>query len=103
MAKTRLELQSALQLCAGSQNKVYFQPPVNVQMTYPCIVYNYANDVTKWADDGRYFGRKKYDVTVIDRNPESVIPENVKKLPYCEIDRTYVTDNLYHFAFTIYF
>jgi hypothetical protein len=33
----RLELQSLLE---GVTDHVYFQPPANVQMEYPCIIYS---------------------------------------------------------------
>lgn len=81
---------------------VYFQPPSNVQMKYPCIRYTLANDQARYADNELYNVRNRYTVIVIDKSPESKIAEAVRKLPYCTFDRTYVAENLNHYVFTIY-
>lgn len=98
----RLELQALLEDILGSRN-VYFQPPANVQMQYPCIVYQRDDLDTKFAGNNPYRLTKKYQVTVIDRNPDSDIPEKVAALPMCSFNRFFVKDNLNHDVFDLYF
>lgn len=82
---------------------VYFQPPANVAMQYPCIVY--ARDLvdTRFADNAPYRINQRYLVTVIDRDPDSAIPAQVASLPLCSYDRSYVADNLNHDVFRLFF
>lgn len=98
----RLQLQALLEGLLGS-NCVYFQPPPTVAMQYPCIVYHRDNADTKFADNGPYQYTKKYQVTVIDRNPDSLIPDKVAKLPLCQFNRYFAADNLNHDVFSLYY
>lgn len=98
----RLELQSIFEAILGS-GQVYFQPPSNVQMKYPCIVYNRDSAITQFAGDNPYRYTKRYQVTVIDRNPDSTIPDKVAALPMCIHNRFFTADNLNHDVFNIYF
>lgn len=82
---------------------VYFQPPENIQMQYPAIVYLRAGSSTDHADNVPYRHAKRYQVTVIDRNPDSNLPDQVEDLNYCELDRTFAADELNHWVFTLYF
>ena len=99
----RLELQSLLEEIAGDGGHVYFQPPANVQMQYPCIVYNRDRAVTQFADDNPYRYTKRYQVTVIDRDPDSEVPDKVAYLPTCTHSRFFTADNLNHDVFNLYF
>ena len=98
----RLDLHNLLIETLGSAN-VYFQPPPSNQIAYPCIVYSYVGNNTVFADDAPYSITKEYQVTVIDRNPDSVIPDNIAKLKQCSLSRTYVTDNLNHYVFSLFY
>lgn len=98
----RLDLHQILVDLLGTSN-VYFQPPTNVQMQYPCIVYARDNAVTKFADNSPYRYTKRYQVTVVDRNPDSPIPDKVAKLPMCIFNRFFTAGNLNHDVFNIYF
>lgn len=98
----RLELQSLLEEVLGSKN-VYFQPPANVSMKYPAIVYSLSRIGNKHANDNVYMQSTSYSVTVIDKNPDSEIVDRVSRLPMCRFDRNYKSDNLNHNVFTIYY
>ena len=98
----RLQLQALLEGLLQSSN-VYFQPPANVQMKYPCIVYQRATMDTKFADNKPYSRAKRYQVTVIDRNPDSDIPDKVASLPLCVHNRFYTANNLNHDVFNLYY
>jgi hypothetical protein len=102
MARPRMELHEILKAISGVE-QAYHQPPANVQMVYPCIVYFRDAKDTKFADNGPYLGTKRYQVTVIDRNPDSEIPDQVAQLPLCSFAQHFVTDNLHHDVFSLYF
>ena len=101
MAKTRLTLQTFLEELLGSRN-VYFSPPTSLRMKYPCIRYELVNADTENADNIVYMSRKRYTLTYIDTDPDSVIPDKLIHVPYCSLDRPYTSDNLYHYVFTLY-
>lgn len=98
----RLELQALLEALIGT-DQVYFQPPASKQMEYPCIVYERDRTNTIFADNTPYRHRQRYQVTVIDRNPDSVIPEKVADLPLSQTSRHFTADGLHHDVFTLYF
>jgi len=99
MAQREL-LQQVLELICVN---VYFQPPTNVQMVYPAIVYNRGRIDTAFADNRPYKHVKQYDVTLISRNPDEAILEQIKQIPMCRHERFYVSDNLNHDIFSLYF
>lgn len=86
-----------------ARRHVYFQPPENLKIAYPCIVYERSSGRTDFADNIPYRFGKLYSITVIDSNPDSPIPDEISKLPCCTFDRHYVADNLNHDVFEIYF
>ena len=97
---TRLNLHTILIGLLGSNN-VYFQPPPDLTLTYPCIVYNRSNIRVKFADNFPWMLRNQYSVTVIDKNPDSLIPDKVSKLPGCIFDRHFATTGLNHDVFNL--
>lgn len=99
----REQLQQLLEEVAGETHEVYFQPPANLVMTYPCIVYKRDGVDTKFADDKPYSVVKRYMVTVIDRSPDSPILDRVLLLPQCTHSRSFTVDNLNHDVFILYF
>ena len=100
MARPRSELQEILK---GIVPKVYFQPPGNTKMTYPCIVYARDTIDVQYADNSPYRHAKRYSVTVIDRNPDSDLVEKVSQLPLTAHNRYFAADDLNHDVFTLYF
>lgn len=98
----RLELHEVLCNVLGSRN-VYYQPPASVKMQYPAIVYSRKDIYNRHADDDVYKQDHAYDITVIDQNPDSLIVEEISRLPKCRFDRHYTADNLNHDVFTIYY
>ncbi len=98
----RLDLHMLLEDVLGSEN-VYFQPPANHLLVYPCIKYNRSNIRSKSADNNPYKLTKEYTITVIDADPDSVIPDKIAALPQSIFDRGYAADNLNHSVFNILF
>lgn len=102
MARPRSELHTILKNLLGSNN-VYFQPPQNIQLQYPCIIYKRDYAKTEFADNQPYEHTKRYQITVIDRNPDSTIPDKVAALPMCLFNRYFAADDLNHDVFNIFF
>ena len=98
----RLKLHQILVDILGS-NHVYFQPPASVKLVYPCIIYQYETGDTQFADDQAYIFVRKYQIQVIDSNPDTEIPDKIARLPRCLNDRNYTADNLNHYTFNIYY
>lgn len=99
---SRLELQELLERVLGSKS-AYFQPPENVKMTYPAIVYSLDDIWHDHADNRPYISKNAYQITLIDRNPESEFVSKISSLPLCSFDRPYVADNLNHWVFAMYY
>lgn len=102
MARPRVSLHNILVDILGSSD-VYFQPPANVKLVYPCIVYKRDNVKTEFADNNPYSLDKRYQITIIDRNPDSDIPDKIAKLPKCIFTRHFVADSLNHDVYNLYF
>lgn len=105
--KTRLELHDLLTGIAAEfsipANRVYYQPPTTIKMGYPCIVYSRSRTKARYADNAPYTLTRLYTVTVVDKNPDSEIPDRIALLPMCEHNRTFTVDNLYHYVYDLYF
>lgn len=95
------ELREVLQDSLEYVN-IYFQPPESVKMKYDCIRYRKNTmDVNK-ANNSVYTHRDQYEVIVISRDPDCEIPKMlIERFDYCTPGRYYVSDNLYHYPFTI--
>lgn len=102
MAQSRLDLQQILEDVLES-DQVYFQPPENVKMQYPAIVYTRELSDTIFADNSPYRRTKRYMVTVIDQDPDSLVPDKVAQLPMCTHSRSYPANQLHHDVFDVYF
>lgn len=94
------DLQKAIREEAARH--VYFQPPEGFRMAYPCIVYERKGIDSRHADNEPYLTQKRYQVTVIDKSPDSLIPDKVAMLPKCRHEQYFASDNLHHDVFTLY-
>ena len=99
---SRLSLQTKLEELIGSEN-VYYQPPPSMEMNYPAIRYSISDIDNKHADNEVYKQNCRYDLTVIDSDPDSVIVSAVSKMRYISFDRNYKANNLNHTVFTLYY
>lgn len=105
---TRLQLQAALQAIIGVRSdgkaNVYFQPPESVKLSYPCIIYKRNGGDTEHADDRPYRFTVSYEILLIDKNPDSEFIEKLAMaFPTIEYKRHYVSDNLNHDAFSLFY
>lgn len=98
----RLELHAELTAIDGLA-AAYYNPPENVKMTYPCIRYSRTGERVKFASNGRHVVCDRYDILVIDRDPDSVIVEALRNFQYCTFERMYAADGLFHFQFNLFY
>lgn len=98
---SRLELHAELLKFLPN---VYFQPPSTITMTYPCIVYNKTSRMRHFANDVIYMSQQEYQITVIEKNPDSTVAESIEKgLPHCGINQYFTVDNLYHTTLNLFY
>lgn len=96
-------------------DEVYFQPNADVGsdeeqviftgMNFPCFVMKRSTIYTPRANDTIYGFRQAYQVTYINQDePDPEMLEAVmRKFPYCQYQRYFVSDNLHHDVFMIYY
>lgn len=99
----RLILHQKLKEVSGI-TEVYFQPPETQKMGIPRIIYGLSDtqDV-KYANNSPYLHKKRYTITVIDTDPDSLIPDKMLGLPLCSVDRHYKANGLNHYIYNIYY
>ena len=99
----RLELHHQLTDLLGNPN-VYFQPPASIKLEYPCVIYSIGSGDAKRANNCLYNYTHRYEIMFIFKRPTlSIIEEVLNKFQMSRFDRSYVTDNLNHYVFNIYF
>ena len=107
MAGNRLDLHNVFIDVLGTQgspvSRVYFQPPATIKMEYPCIIYKRSNRKDFFSNDRIYLGMKRYLITVVDSNPDSLIPDKVLDLLYCSYSTHFTVDGLNHDVYTLYY
>lgn len=98
----RIKLNNILENILGSKN-VYFEPPTNIKMKYPAIVYELENIYSIRADDIAYNNTRAYQVTVIGKDPDTDILDKLLELKKCSYQRRFTSDNLIHDVFRLYY
>lgn len=98
----RLEFHEILVDILGSRD-VYFQPPSNIKMKFPCILYARKAINTKYADNHPYNSTVCYVVTLVDTNADSVFLCKLNDLKTSKFINHYTSDNLNHDVFEIYY
>lgn len=101
MARDRRELGQKLKDIIG--DNVYFQPPANIHMQYPCAIYRLTNVDILHADNIPYAAGRRYQITFITQNPDPGFIDSMMIFPTCRFDRLYTGDNLYHYVFELYY
>lgn len=100
---SELKLQEALEQLLGNEN-VYFQPPSSVKLSYDCIVYRLSKIDLKNADNKKYAKFHAYTVTLITKDPDNpLIDAILDAFKHISFDRAYVSDNLHHYVYNLYF
>lgn len=102
MARSRDELQLILEGIMEGY-KVYFQPPSDIRMSYPCLIYERAGEDIDYANNKRYKNMYNYTLTLLDHDPDSKLMEKISELDYCRLVRDFSQNNVYHFIYELYF
>lgn len=95
-------LQALLEKIMGNKN-VYYQPPSDKKLTYPCIIYQLDGVKSKYAGNLPYNNAKRYAITYISRLPDMFVPDKIAMLPTSSFNRFYISENLNHYVYRIYF
>lgn len=102
--RTWSELHEILQNILGEDGKAYFQPPENLKLKYPCIVFDRSGARILNADNLNYQITKSYTITLITKTADNdKYLDKLLELPMCTFDREFITDGLVHEVFSIYF
>ncbi len=100
--ENRLLLHEELVDILGSRN-VYFQPPESLKLEYPAIIYSRSDIDNRFADNNVYLQDHRYQIIVVDKDPDSTIVDAMSKFPTARFDRHYTADNLNHDVFTVFY
>lgn len=99
----RLKLHNKLVGLVGPKVRVYYQPPDGIQLSYPCVIYEFSGITTDWADNLAYKKVRNYSITVITQDPDDELPEKIyEAFSGASYDQTLLNDNLYHHIITVY-
>lgn len=100
---SRVNLQHKLEELM-TNNNVYYQPPENLKIEYPAIIYS-TNDIFNLnANNNKYLIDKQYQVIVIDKKPDNpVILKILNTFKHSYYERHYVSDNLNHDVLILYY
>lgn len=100
---SRLKLHERLKEILGDE-KVYFQPPASVKLSYPCIVYKLTNADIGYANDSCYKYSRRYQITLITKTPDSDLIDLIPfSLTHCTFTNYFVSNNLNHYVYDLYF
>lgn len=98
----RSELNTVLKTILGTNN-VYFQPPENIKINYPCIIYERDSINARFASNTLYKHNFSYSLMYVSNDPESEdILLKLASLPMCRHYRHYKYKNLNHDVFKIF-
>lgn len=98
---TRLKLHAEL---VEVLDNVYFQPPADIRMKYPCIVYHKSGKYREYADNIQFREMQLYQVTVISPDPDNQIADILERsFQHCYITNYMVVDHLSHTQLTLYY
>lgn len=103
MARPRKDLSKVLKQTLPEMKHFYFSPPSGMAMQYPCLVYKLEGGSVRKADNINFIKHRRYTVTIIDENPDSVFPDQLESLSYCTPNTVFTSENLNHFVYTLYY
>lgn len=82
---------------------MHYQPPSDIQMQYPAIVYRHSRSDTEFADNLPYRRVDGYQVTVIGYEPDHPVSAKIAKLPTCTFERSFSADHLHHDVYNLFY
>lgn len=103
MLDNRLKLHAELVLVSGLGDNIYYQPPESIKIQFPAIVYKRSTIDNTFASNDVYKQDYKYEITVIDKDPDSLIVSKISKMKNIRHVRHYKSNNANYDVFTIIF
>lgn len=83
---------------------VYFQPPSDIRMTFPCIIYRKTIKNRRHANNRIYNNTQEYELTLVERSPDSDLADRIEAhFQHATIGTSFVLDNLNHTTIKLYF
>lgn len=101
MARDRLSLHNKLLSLLGNPN-VYYQPPSTITLKYPCIIYKLDDVEGVHANNSKYWGTRKYLITLVSKTPDPTILDDILALPLSKFEDPLVVDNLYQYVCSLH-
>lgn len=102
MNDSRIKLSNTLHSILRNDN-IYYQPPESVKLKYPCIIYSRSDINATKADNINYHNSYFYNIILISKTVDPAEISSLMSLPGISFDRMYISDNLYHYVFTIFY
>lgn len=101
MANRRLKLATKLEeFCSNC----YYQPPSNVTMKYPCIIYSKEAPLQSKANNFNYVSVDKYSLTIVELKVDTGVAEKIRDaFKTAKITQKYIVDRLYHTKIELYY
>lgn len=102
--RTWSDLQKELQTLMGPEVKVYYQPPENKKLQYPCVIFDLNDAYSIHADNIPYLKVKRYSITLItlDADNEEYV-DKLLSLARCSMERSFINERLVHVLFNAYY
>lgn len=100
--RSRIDLQTELENILGTRH-VYYQPPENLKIEYPAIIYSVNDYIGINADNIKYNNQVQYQIIVIDKKPDNDAIKRILEMPLSSFDRHYSYNNLNHDVLTLYY
>lgn len=100
----RNELDLKLLDILGNEN-LYYNPPESIKIKYPCIIYSLSGIPVRYAENKIYKKEiRRYELVYITRDPDTdFVNKILNEFSLISFSRPYVSDNLYHFSFDLYY
>lgn len=98
---TRLELHDELLQFIPN---VYFQPPSDLAMKYPCIAYQKTTNQRVYSNNHVYKKVQEYQLTIMDFNPDNDLTDRIlEHFEYSSSGSNFVLNRLNHSTIKLYF
>ena len=98
----REAFQASLQGLVGNI-PVYYMPPENIKMTYPCFVIELDKTNNLYADGHVYNTFARFILKYITRKvDDEVVDRLFDSMKYMSFDRVYTAANLRHYVFKVH-
>jgi len=99
----RLRLHEKLCNVIGSDH-VYYEPPENLKLVYPCIVYFRETYDPLHANNGKYRVWPRYRITYISTTvDDSILDDLLYEFTYIRHTNHFVAEKLHHDVYELIF